>query len=159
MSVERRRRRTVATRIVFSFVVLLLLFAAASTWSVVAFRQAVAEAALLRQGYLPLALSLRDTVSQQDSWNSQLNHVTTAKNPADARVWFETALSVGRPRKLSEVRRALDSALPSAEASIARQELEAELSKTEGFMEQDKKLVKSLFSALAQNDVRRAEGV
>lgn len=152
-----RGRRTVATRIVFSFVVVLVLFAGASTWSVAALRQAVDEAALLRQGYLPLALSLRDLVSEQDSWNSQLNHVTSAKNPADARVWFDTALSVGRPRKLSEVRAALETALPLSSGSAARSELSAELDNTAALMTRDKKMVKALFTKLAQGDARGAE--
>ena len=107
----------------FSFLVVLSLFAGASTWSIIAFREAVSEAALLRQGYLPLALSLRDFVSNQDTWNSQLNHVTTAKNPADARVWFDTALAVGRPKKLDEVKEAMEQALSGDERTdVARGE-------------------------------------
>ncbi len=154
-----QRRRTVAARIVLSYVVVLLLFAGASTWSVVAHRQAVAEAAQLRQGYLPLALSLRDLVSAQDSWNSQLNHVTTAKNPADARAWFETATTAGRPRKVAEVRRALARALPSASGSVSERELAQELGQVETMMSQDPPMVRALFAALARGAQQEAETV
>ena len=54
-------------------------------------------------GYLPLALSLRDAVASQDIWNTQLNHVTTAKNPTDQRVWFDIALRGGRPKTFEEL--------------------------------------------------------
>jgi nitrogen fixation/metabolism regulation signal transduction histidine kinase len=151
----------VATRILFSYVAVLLFFAGASTWSVVTFRQSVAETALLRQGYLPLALSLRDLVSNQDTWNSQLNHVTTAGNPEDARVWFETALAVGRPKKIAEVRAALDRAFPDGATSnqVARGELHAELARAQRLMEDDSVLLKRMFTSLERGEDEAAQGV
>jgi len=145
-------RRTVASRILYSYLVVLLLFCGASTWSVVAFREAVSEAALLREGYLPLALSVRDLVSNQDTWNSQLNHVTSAKNPADARAWFETALRVGRPKKLAEVEEALKRALSGENTGLARRELAAELSKVRAIMEPDTAEIAQLFSVLERDE-------
>ena len=67
----------------------------------------LSEAELLRSGYLPLALALRDTVRDQDIWSTQLNHVTTAGNPADKRVWFDQSLAFGRPRSFEAARLAL----------------------------------------------------
>lgn len=156
-SLRRRRRRTVATRILLSYVVVLLLFAGASFWSVVTFRQAVNEAALLRQGYLPLALSLRDLVSNQDTWNSQLNHVTSAQNPEDARVWFDTALAVGRPKKLAEVGAAIDRAFPEKASEVARGELAADLARASRLMETDGEELKRMFSALERGDEEAAQ--
>lgn len=150
-----------ATRILLSYLVVLLLFAGASTWSIVTFRESAVETSLLRQGYLPLALSLRDLVSNQDTWNSQLNHVTTARNPEDARVWFETALSVGRPKKIREVRQAIDRALPevSRGSEVARGELGAELARVERLMEADSSFLKKMFSALERGDADEAQRV
>src|SRR5690606_14232207 len=84
---RRSRPRSVASRIVLSYGVVLLAFALASTWSVATFRAAAKDAALVRQGYMPLALEARDLVAAQDTWNSQLNHITEARNPSDKRVW------------------------------------------------------------------------
>lgn len=152
-----RVRVTVAKRILISFLIVLSLFALASVWSVASLRQASSEGALLRKGYLPLSLNLRDLVSSQDSWNSQLNHVTAAKNPADARVWFDTALSVGRPRKLKEVEAALRVAFDQAEDAVSERELSAELDKVERLMDHDRVLVRRLFEQLAQDKREAAQ--
>lgn len=154
-----RRPRSVAARIVLSYAVVLVVFSAASFWSVWTFRSAALEASLLRQGYLPLALSVRDLVSNQDTWNTQLNHITTAGNPADKRVWFETALSIGRPKKLAEVQAAIDRAFPADEplTAITRMELEAELARARGLMAPDPTLVNQLFSALSRGERAEAQ--
>ncbi len=156
---SRVRRRTVASRILYSYLVVLTLFACASTWSVYTFREAVADAALLRQGYLPLALSVRDLVSNQDTYNSQLNHVTSARNPADARIWFDTALSVGRPKQLSKVEESLDRALPASDpkSTVARDELSAELARVRKLMESDSAVLKQMFADLEQGQSEKAQ--
>lgn len=153
------RRRTVAARILLSYLVVLLLFTGASTWSVVAFREAVAEAALLRQGYLPLALSLRNLVADQDTYNSQLNHVTTAKNPSDVKAWFDSALALGRPRRIQEVRHAIERALSEDESKgrLERVELLAGLAKCEALMSRDEALLKKLFAQLSRGEDAAAQ--
>jgi two-component system NtrC family sensor kinase len=155
----KQHRRTVAARILYSYLLVLILFAMASAWSVVTFRQALSEAALLRQGYLPLALSLRDLVSNQDTWNSQLNHVTAARNPTDARVWFDTALSVGRPKKLAEVQAKIRDTLfaDASESEVARGELLGELGRARRLMEDDSKLLPEMFLALERGEGKHAE--
>ena len=65
---KRARRRTVAARILSSYVVILLVFIVAAGWSLWAQRGSAREAELLRSGYLPLSLSLRDLVANQDTW-------------------------------------------------------------------------------------------
>ncbi len=153
------RRRSVVTRILTSYLLVLALFAAASAWSVVTFQEAVREATLLRQGYLPLALSLRDLVSNQDTWNSQLNHVTAAQNPEDARMWFETALSVGRPKKLSDVSKAVDEAFGGRDNSraVVRREIEAEILRAKHLMEPDGELIKRMFQTLSRGQTLSRE--
>lgn len=141
IEVRFKKRRTVSARILAAFLLVFSLFTLASVWSVLSFRQAVAEASLLRQGYLPLALSLRDLVANQDSYNSQLNHVTTARNPADARAWFEASLTVGRPRKVAQVERALLRAFSQKDSPVARAELSSEFAKVKGLLSQDVPLV------------------
>lgn len=155
----RSRRRAVATRILYSYLLILALFAGASSWNVITFKEAVSEAALLRQGYLPLALSLRDLVSNQDTWNSQLNHVTSARNFTDTRVWFDTALSVGRPKKLAEVQQKMEQALPALDSDnrVARRELLAELERVRRLMVGDAALLAEMFSALEGGDADVAQ--
>lgn len=152
-------KRSVASRILSSYVVVLLVFAAASAWNVHTFERAAADAALLRQGYLPLALSIRDLVASQDTWNSQLNHITEARNPVDKKVWFETALTLGRPRKFAEVTRAVDRSLPEdvASTSVSRGELMTELAQARRLMKPDAELVKQLFLALDRNEQQQAD--
>ncbi len=153
------RQRSVASRILLSYLVVLSLFLGASSWSVVTFRQAAAEAALLRQGYLPLALSVRDLVSSQDTWNSQLNHVTTARNPRDAQVWFDTALAVGRPQNLKEVLNALERALPQGveENDVPRDELLRMLERAFALARGDSVLLSEMFSLLSRGDEEEAQ--
>lgn len=149
-----KRRRTVAARILLSYLLVILLFAVASTWSVIAFREAVAEAALLRQGYLPMALSLRDLVADQDTFNSQLNHVTAAKNPSDVKAWFDSALALGRPKRIKEVRLAIERALSEegSKSRLERVELLAGLDKCEALMSRDEALLKKLFAQLGRGE-------
>lgn len=152
-----KKKRTVSGRILAAFLLVLGLFATASLWSVLSFRQAVEEAALLRRGYLPLALCLRDLVANQDSYNSQLNHVTTARNPADARVWFEAALAVGRPRKIAQVEAALLVAFLDEQDALERRELSADLTRVKELMAGDAPLVSALFAQLAQGKQQAAQ--
>src|ERR1044071_7606807 len=106
MAEASRKRRPVAARVRASFAVVVVAFAAASGFCVFAQRQAVEEANLMRSGYFPLALAVRDVVAKQDTWNTQLNHSTSAKNPADIRVWFNLTL-LGRPRLFTHARSAV----------------------------------------------------
>ena len=77
----RQSRRSVATRVTLAYAIVAAVCSLVAAWSVIALRQAAREADLMRSGYLPLARALRDLVSNQDTWNTQLNHVTTALNP------------------------------------------------------------------------------
>ena len=107
---RRQHRRTVAARVLLAYSIVAAAFSLVAGWSVVALRQSAQEADLMRSGYLPLARALRDLVTSQDTWNTQLNDVTTALNPADKRLWFETAVRIGRPKKFGEVRAAISRA-------------------------------------------------
>ncbi len=154
-----RRRRPVAARILLSYATILFVFVVAAGWSLWAQRSSAREAALMRDGYLPLSLSLRDLVANQDTWNTQLNHITTARNPADKRVWFETAISIGRPKKLAEVRADIERAFEAGDEHTRAigEELRAEVSRIERFLAEDEPLVSRLFDRLAQKDEIRAQ--
>src|SRR6185295_18215668 len=133
-------------------------FLLAAGWGVVAQRDAAAEAHLMRSGYLPLSLALREVIANQDAWHTQPNHITSAKNPADIRVWFETALRLGRPRMFGEVRAAISRAFIGAEpVRTAGQELMREASGIEYYLQADRELIQQLFSAIDQGDAPRAE--
>jgi two-component system NtrC family sensor kinase len=154
------RRRSVAQRVTLSYLIVTLAFSLVAGWNVFALRVATLEAELLRSGYLPLALALRDTLGDQDIWNSQLNHVTAAKNPADRRVWFDSALA-GRPRSFNEARSALTRAFgdQSAELRALGERLAAEATDIERFLAGDRELIAGLFDALSGRDSARAQSL
>lgn len=157
-----RRRRTVANRVLLSYALVTLAFAVSAGWGVFAQRSAAREADLMRSGYLPLALALRDLVANQDTWNTQLNHITSARNPADKKLWFETSLRIGRPKTFGEVRSAIARAFArSDEASVRAvgDDLSREASAIEEFLEQDRELMAKLFDTLDRGDSTRADAL
>lgn len=155
-----RRRRTVATRVLLSYALVSALFALVAGWGVFALRRSAEDADLMRSGYLPLSLALRDVVANQDTWNTQLNHITTAQNPADKRVWFETALRIGRPKMFEEVRASVRQAFASSsDASVRRVggQLQVELDDIERLLARDREQLTQLFDALSRGDTARAD--
>ena len=153
-------RRTVARRVLLSYAIVITAFAVSTGFGVMALRASAREANLMRDGYLPLALALRGLVANQDTWNTQLNHITTARNPADKRVWFETALKVGRPKKFGEVRAKIARAFQEqgdARARAAGSELVRQLAAIEQFLGEDAALLDQLFVALDRDQSDRAE--
>jgi two-component system, NtrC family, sensor kinase len=162
MSDKVRSKRTVATRVLGSYALIMIAFALAAGWSVLAQRNAAREARLMRSGYFPLALSARDLVAKQDTWNTQLNHITAARNPADIRIWFDLALHIGRPRMFGEVRAAIARAFATSSDRDARavgKELFGETSAVETFMSGDAERLSRLFEALDRRDEATAEGL
>src|ERR1051325_11482175 len=158
---EGARRRTVASRVLLSYAIVTLAFSVVVGWSVAALRSSAREAVMMRSGYLPLALSLRDAVAGQDIWNTQLNHVTTAKNPADQRVWFDIALRSGRPKTFEEVRVALPRAFPQQDygGKNVGEELSREATDIERSLDGDRELVQTLFEVLNDRNEERAEQI
>jgi two-component system, NtrC family, sensor kinase len=154
-----RKRRPVAARVFAAFAAVVLAFAAASGFSVFAQRQAVAEANLMRAGYFPLALAVRDVVANQDTWNTQLNHSTSAENPADIRVWFEFARE-GRPRLFAGARSAISRAFleqgSSASQRIGR-DLMRDIDEAERVVSGDGEQLDRMFEALERHDRAQAD--
>ena len=155
-----RLRRSVAARVLGSYALVTLAFALVAGWAIVAQRSAAQETRLVRTGYFPLALAVRDLVAKQDTWNTQLNHITAAKNPADIRVWFDVALRAGRPRTFDEVRSAVDRAfLVDGEPAGRRvgEVLLRDVRDIEGFVASDRGRLDRLFQALDHGDAAEAE--
>ena len=150
-------RRSVTRRVTFSYLVVTLAFSLVTGWNVFALHVATQEAELMRAGYLPLVLALRDAVLFQDTWSIQLNHVTTAKNPADTRYWFTSALAVGRPRAFLAVRDALSLAFGEQSEELQRlgHRLDLETTDIETALEADRELIGKLFDALTARDAQR----
>ena len=155
------RQKSVTRRVTLSYLIVTVVFSLVAGWNVFALRAATAEAELLRSGYLPLALALRDAVLGQDTWSSQLNHVTTAKNPADTRVWFDSTLAVGRPRALVAARLALSRAFgdQSADLRALGDRLARESTLIETFLAADRELIAQLFDALQARESARAQAL
>jgi two-component system NtrC family sensor kinase len=147
----------VAARVFASFAVVVLAFAAASGFCVFAQRQAVQEANLMRAGYFPLALAVRDLVAKQDTWNTQLNHITSAPN----RIWFQFA-RLGRPRLFGSAREAVSRAFleqGTPEAQRIARELLAAIDDAERFVSSDAEQLDRLFDALERRDSVQAERI
>jgi two-component system, NtrC family, sensor kinase len=154
------RRRPVAARVFASFAVVVVAFAAASGFCVFAQRQAVQEANLMRSGYFPLALAVRDVVAKQDTWNTQLNHITSARNPADIKVWFDLALRIGRPRQFNGARTAVTRAFleqGTTESQRIGRELLSDIDSAESLVSSDADGLDRLFEALDRRDTAQAE--
>lgn len=155
----RARLRSLVSRILLSYLVVLVGFALVSLFAIGALRSAAFETRVLSQEYLPLALSVRDLVLNQDTWNSQLNHVIEADNPSDKRAWYETELRLGRTQKLGEVEsRLLGTLGQGTRLSDAEfRELGRELGHIRELMDADRASVGRLFSAIERDDSALAD--
>jgi two-component system, NtrC family, sensor kinase len=154
------RRRGVAARVLATYALVTVAFALVAGWGMFAQREAAREAGLMRTGYLPLSLALRDLVASQDTWNTQLNHITDAKNPKDKLVWFETAVRLGRPRMFGEVQARISVAFFTSGESAARdvgRDLSRQTTQIEQYLAGDSEQVRQLFEALDRRDGARAE--
>lgn len=153
---RRGRPRTVLFRVLASYALITVAFVAVAGYSVHGQHQSARNTEQMRHGYLPLQLSLRDAVAAQNTWNSQLNHVTETKNPADKRVWFETTLNLGRPKMWQQIQAAARQAF-SAEQRVLQGELLQEAGSIEAFLSADREILSQLFQALEDNDEARAQ--
>jgi signal transduction histidine kinase len=143
-------------RVLSSYALITLSFVAVAGYSVYGQRQSARDTEQMRQGYIPLQLSLRDAVAAQNTYNSQLNHVTEAKNPADKRVWFETTLTLGRPKMWAQIRSAIQRAFPLDQRALG-DELLREAEGIEQFLTADREIVSQLFHSLEHGDDQRAQ--
>jgi two-component system, NtrC family, sensor kinase len=158
----RSRRRKVATRVLLSYAIVTTAFALVSGWGVITLRSAAAEADLMRSGYLPLSLALREIVANQDTWNTQLNHITDIRNPAAERAWFEAVLRTARPKAFGKVRAAISRAFMSSGDDAVRgvgQDLVRETGSIEEFLSQDRELLAKLFEALDQGQTAKSDSL
>ncbi|HET9932463.1 MAG TPA: ATP-binding protein [Polyangiaceae bacterium] len=153
-------RRSVVTRVLWSYAFVVLAFSLVAGWSALGLRRAADEAALMRSGYYPLARAVRDLAAKQDTYNSQLNHITAARNPADLRVWFDFALKVGRPKMFAQVRAAIGRAFSSsgdADTRAVGKALLVDVASIDRAMASDAELLARLFDALERRDDIGAE--
>lgn len=153
----RPRRRAVVLRLLTSFLAVMLAFAITVGYGVVAQRRAARDSELLRSGYMPLLLSLQAALENQNLVNAQLNHITEAKNPADARLWIETARRL-RPRMFNDVRIAVErGVMPSTDdrARLLGAEIVRDSKDLETFLAGNDARLAELFAALeAQNGAK-----
>lgn len=151
-----RPKKTVLGRVLWSYVVITMAFALVAGYAVLQQRQSVRDTALIRSGYVPLTLVLRDAVALQNTYNSQLNNVTEVRNPGDKRVWFDTSVRLGRPRAFMEIRAAMRRAFSSHNPGLG-ESLGDESQRIERFLEADRDVLAQLFSALDRGDQPKAE--
>jgi two-component system NtrC family sensor kinase len=162
---ERRERtafrRSVAARVLASYSIVTLAFALAAGFSLLTQRAAAREMRLVQEGYLPMRLLVHDLVGAQDTWNTQLNDITEAKNPADRRVWFDVELR-GRPHSFDEVRKAIGAAFieeRDEESALIGASFITTTREIERFAMADAERLDRLFHALDRNDAAAARAL
>ncbi|MEM9695589.1 MAG: two-component sensor histidine kinase, partial [Myxococcota bacterium] len=95
-------RRTVGSRLLVSFLVVLAAFALTLGWSFRALRESADDGQRVRDAYVPLIVTIGEALAGQNVMNAQLNHITSARNPADVQQWIDIARRV-RPRTFAEL--------------------------------------------------------
>lgn len=161
---ERRERtafrRSVAARVLVSYGVVTLAFALAAAFSFLSQRAAARETRLMKDGYLPMRLAVHDLVATQDTWNTQLNDVTDAKNPADKRVWFDNTLRIARPHGFDLAREAIAQAFIASgddESRVVGETLITTTREIERSANEDAERIDRLFHTLDRNDTAAAK--
>jgi signal transduction histidine kinase len=140
-----------------SFVVVLLAFAVTLGWSFRALRDSARDATLVRDAYVPLLTIIGEALAGQNVMNTQLNHITSAKNPADVRQWIETARRL-RPLTFKKLRDEAQRGLPpSLDRTGLRQHVVSETDTLEKELSDEGARFDALFAALAQDDAVKAE--
>jgi signal transduction histidine kinase len=139
-----------------SFLIVLAAFTVTLGWSLLALRAAARDATLVRDAYVPILSAIGEALAQQNVMNTQLNHITDAKNPADVTQWIDTARRL-RPLTLKKLREArlglredLDRENLRADIENVVDKLEAERSGSDAQFDQ-------LFVALSTGDRKKAE--
>ena len=153
------RSGVVARRLLGCFLVVVVVCVATVGWGVVAQQRTAKDSELLRSGYLPLVLAVEAALENQELVGAQLNHITEARNPADARQWIETARRL-RPRIFEQIRYSASRAESLANDARARQigsDIAAASAGLESFLAEDRTILFSLFASLEQGDGRRAK--
>jgi two-component system NtrC family sensor kinase len=152
-------RRTVAGRLLASFLIVLAAFAITVGWSFQALRDAARDATLVRDAYVPLLTLIGEALAGQNVMNTQLNHVTAAKNPADVRQWIETARRL-RPRTFKRlVEEANRGLTPALDHTGLRSHLVEEIERLDKKLQAESARFTQLFQALEQGDVSKAERI
>jgi len=140
-----------------SYLVLLAAFVVTMVLGYRDMRRASEQAETLRSGLVPLQLFVGQALAEQNVLSTQLNHATTAKNPADVREWIETARRT-RPLTIGSARSAAER-LPKDDPEIARlaDDALAELGAIQESARTGEGGFAKLFDALAAGDRAAAE--
>jgi len=149
-------RRSVAARVLASYVLVLMVFAMTAVWSVASEQRSAQEAELLRTGYVPLKFSIERALEAQNLVSAELNHITEAKNPSDARSWIETERRA-RPKTFAEIRAVTRGFEPTrASAAAMGVELVRDADEIERYLHADAEKFARLFEALSVGDAETA---
>ena len=122
-------------------------------------REAARDATLVRDAYVPLLGSIGEALAGQNVMNTQLNHVTSAKNPSDVQQWIETARRL-RPVALKKLRREAEAGLTAElDRTGLRQHVLDETSALEGELNAASGGFAKLFQAIEKGDTARAQKI
>ncbi len=159
----RRQGRTgsVVRRSLFALLAVLVASSVSLVWSLLALRSAARDADVLRSGYVPLLLSLSSAMETQNVVSTQLNHITEARNPSDAREWIETELRL-RPVSFAGVRAAVEQGLRKRDNGAALQladQVTHDITEIEHSLDSDSDRLARLFVAMERDEPTRAEAL
>lgn len=125
-------------------------------WSLLSLRAGARDATLVRDAYVPILSAIGEALAQQNVMNTQLNHITDAKNPADVTQWINTARRL-RPLTLNKLREARE----GFDADLDRERLRDDIAAVVEALEKDRAASSAqfdqLFVALATGDVKKAD--
>ena len=151
------RKRTVAGRLLASFIVVLLAFAITMGWSFMSLRDAARDAKLVRDAYVPLLSMISDGLADQNVMNTQLNHITAARNPSDVRQWINTARKL-RPLTYDKLRQHANKSLsPPLDRTGLREHLSETTTAIERTLDTEGAQFDQLFQLLEQKQMAKAE--
>ncbi len=145
-----------AGRLLVSFLVVLTAFFITLGWSLMALSASARDATLVRDAYVPILSAIGEALAQQNVMNTQLNHITDAKNPADVTQWINTARRL-RPLTLKK----LKDARADLPEDLDRQRLGDDIDEVVDALEADRDGASAqfdqLFVALATGDAAKAD--
>ncbi len=147
--------RRVSERIVASYAALMVAFALTVGLGLRELRAAAEESEVLRAALVPLEIHVGQALAEQGVLSTQLNHVASAKNPADVRAWIDAARRA-RPVTIAAALRAVDRLGGDSELDRFRTDIVRELEPLQAATAADGERLGALFDALARGDANGA---
>jgi signal transduction histidine kinase len=136
--------------------IVLAAFAVTLGWSLLSLRESARDATLVRDAYVPILNAIGEALAQQNVMNTQLNHITDAKNPADVTQWIGTARRL-RPLTLKKLRDARQGLREDLDRERLRGDIEEVVQALESERAGSDAQFDQLSAALSTGDAQKAD--